>query len=411
MSIQFHPRNYFFFLFYCFLIKWLLLFICFLLPLGLSAQPALPSGFRLRLSPLYCTGFSLRFRGTSAAETFFRDRENLQLLTLPIANFDYADRIFLDGYVHQDSGTGNPNSVTPDSTWFWGYQNESQYNSQNQTLTFQRLAWAQQLSTSFTAHCRPEHSRVQDSALGLELSGEYPLLQTESTELGLQLAWLAIPKLDFRQRLSNFSATWNQHCQPLEVLETYTYDVSGIVIPAPGHTGTFLGPFDSPPVIPSPIIPNRPQNIDQDLTGNSLPADSSSEHYHNQIKSNLRCDSHELLLGIALRRHIIPNRLLATIAPSAALTILNLAAKRQETLLTEDNRLVAAWQNRARQQRLLPGLALTGRLEYYFAKSWFLDGAVACQWYPEEVNLSLGPSRITLRSSKMTLGISLGYRF
>lgn len=52
----------------------------------------------------------------------------------------YANRTYANGYVNLDPGTGNPNSLNPNTTWNWGYNNSLNYNPYNagaQTLTLQ----------------------------------------------------------------------------------------------------------------------------------------------------------------------------------------------------------------------------------------------------------------------------------
>ncbi|NLF94759.1 MAG: hypothetical protein GX564_12810 [Oligosphaeraceae bacterium] len=387
------------------------LLFCLLFFPALTAQETQGPGISVRLTPLYCPGLSLRLRGSSYAAAWSSSLTRAPVLTLPEILSGYADRVFLNGYVRRDPGTGNPAAVVPDSTWFWGYDQASQYNPQEQTLSMQKISWAQEQEFSLSGlQCPERFSSHTDAALGLELAGEYPLYCRESCQLGLRLAWMVIPDLDFRQQLRNFACCRHSSSRLLEVQETYSYDVSGISLPPPGHAGTYLGPFDSPPTTPSPVIPNQPLNIDQTLTGNSLPADSHTEYYRNQVRYDLHCVSQELQLGLTLSQAMYADRLVLTVSPAAALQLLSLDAKRGETLYV-DNRSAAAWQDHKHLMRLLPGLIIAARLEYHFHPRWYLDGSAAFHWYPKEVEMTLGPGKITLQSSKIIFGLSLGYCF
>jgi hypothetical protein len=410
MFFPYLSQNYLPFCLYSLLSKIFMLFFLAFFP-ALTAQAAEGPGISIRLTPLYCTGLSLRLQGSSYAAVWSDRLKRAPSLTLPEISSGYADRVFLNGYVQCDPGTGNPAAVVPDSTWFWGYADANQYNPQAQTLSFQKISWAQEQEFSLSGPQRSERSSSQtDAAIGLELAAEYPLRCRECCQLGLQLAWIIIPDLDFRQQLRNFACSHHSSSRMLEVLETYSYDVSGISMPPPGHAGTYLGPFDSPPTVPSPVIPNQPANIDQTLTGNSFPAGSSTAYYRNQIRYAMHCVSHELQLGLTFSRAIYADRLVMTFAPAAALQLLSLDAKRSETLYV-DNHSAAAWQDHKHLTRLLPGLIFAARLEYHFHQHWCLDGSAAFHWYPQEVGMTLGPGKITMQSNKITLGISLGYRF
>ncbi|NLZ64757.1 MAG: hypothetical protein GX902_13225 [Lentisphaerae bacterium] len=403
-------QNHFSFSLYFLLSKMFLLFFLAFIP-ALAAQETQGTDISVRLTPLYCPGLSLRVRGGSHAAAWSDNLRRAPLLTLPEISSGYADRVFLNGYVQRDPGTGNPATVMPDSTWFWGYADASQYNLQKQTLSFQKISWAQEQEFSFNGWQYSEHSSSQtEAAIGLELAGEYLLYRRERCQLGLRLAWMVIPDMDFQQQLRNFACSHHSSSKLLEVLETYYYDVSGINMPPPGHAGTYLGPFDSPPTIPSPVIPNQPQDIEQTLTGHSLPADSSTAYYHNQVRYALHCISHELQLGLNLSRAMYAERLIMTFAPAAALQLLSLDARRGETLYV-DGHSAAAWQNHKHLTRLLPGLILAAHLEYHFHPHWYLAGSAAFHWYPQEVAMTLGPGKITLQSSKIILGVSLGYCF
>jgi len=379
----------------------------------LSGEGISQPRIKLRLSPLYSTGLSIRLRGSSYAAQLANSRHSLAaVFTLPEVQYGYADRNFLDGYIHRDPGTGNSGSLVPDSTWFWGYAKASQYDPLEQTLSFHRLIWGQQQDTSVISHSHPERvSEQTSSALGLELSAEYPLLTGNYAQLGLQLAWLFFSDWDWQQQHCNYKESLIISNRLLEILETYYYNVRDTALPSAGHTGTYLGPFDTPPLVPSTIIPNRPSSILQEITGNSIPIDSQIYHYRNRVSYKLACDQHEFRLGPSLRYLLLDNRLVVTLAPSASLALLSLTGKRQETLLQGDRTVVASWRDHKHRYELLAGLAVSFQLEYQCPNGWFVGWCLAYYWYPQEPSISLGPGRISLQANKLTLAATLGYNF
>lgn len=371
------------------------------------------SGLKIRLSPLYNTGLSVRLRGSSYAALLARNKLAFTtVLTLPEVQYGYADREFFDGYVRQDPGTGNPASLVPDSTWFWGYDDTSQYDPLEQTLSFRRLSWGQQQESAIIRHSYPERSNERSSsAIGLEISADYPLLNSNFCQLGLQVGWLFIPGWDWQQQQCSYDESLTISNRQLEILETYQYDVEGISIPPAGHTGTYLGPFDTPPLVPSTIIPNRPSTIQQTPNGNSSVVDSNTYHYRNQVKYKFSCDSHELRLGPILRRQLFGEQLALTLVPAASLALLSVDGKRQETLLQDGRTAIASWRDHNHRHEFLAGLAVSCQLEYQCSSGWFLGAGLAYYWYPQEPSISLGPGKISLRANKFTLAATLGYKF
>ena len=141
----------------------------------------------------------------------------------------YADRLYEDGYVKRDPGTGNVNAFAPEGTWNWGYQSAEQYDGQ--MLRFRGAVY--------------DAGEKHVEGGGVEFAGGVELLtfgQEENLWGSLGIAagfqWLGMS----RQRVG--------------MRVTDGYDVSGIVMPGPGHAGSYEGPFGTPPVVPSPIIPN-----------------------------------------------------------------------------------------------------------------------------------------------------------
>lgn len=163
-------------------------------------------------------------------------RAGMELSVAPVVGAGslggYADRFYRDGYVKKDPGTGTPGAMAPDSTWNWGYENASQVGTD--TLTFHGIVGD------------PGDDCVTGG--GAEISGGVELgyfgksdapWGSFSLAAGLQFVYVDGQRVGYDV--------------------TDTYDTRGMEVP-PGYHGTFLGPFDTPAVTPSPLLPNVPMS-------------------------------------------------------------------------------------------------------------------------------------------------------
>ena len=114
--------------------------------------------------------------------------------------------IFVDGYVCQDEGTGKPGTVLPDSTWNWGYHFASQYDAENQTLTFRKYVQVRQESLEkIGGRTGVEHeSDRTDEHCGLEVAVEIPLAEVFAGDCSLSAGWQWIPAWREHSEFSSF---------------------------------------------------------------------------------------------------------------------------------------------------------------------------------------------------------------
>jgi hypothetical protein len=134
-----------------------------------------------------------------------------------------VDHNYDDGYVRVDS-SGNAGG----RTWYWGYQNSSQYHVVGDTMQFHAI---QSSSPSVPAN----NNVTGDPQYGLELTyqrvlGHLPFVS--SGRWGLE-AGFGYTDLDLRD---NRSATG------LTTVTTDAFELNGVLPPSAGYNGTFVGP-------------------------------------------------------------------------------------------------------------------------------------------------------------------------
>jgi hypothetical protein len=171
-----------------------------------AADPAMRPANEIRFGPSLGFNIEAKFRGFKPA-------------TLPAGpeGGPGVDRNYLDGYVRVDS-SGNAEG----ETWYWGYQNTSQYDPGASEMSFHGLGMLSEKSPW----------RTDNPNYGIEVS-----------YLRRVLTW---DKLDL---LVEFSAGYNRleiddfsdHAVNVQVT-TDTFSLGGVIPPAAGYKGTFAGP-------------------------------------------------------------------------------------------------------------------------------------------------------------------------
>ncbi|MEM7395930.1 MAG: hypothetical protein AAF492_26655, partial [Verrucomicrobiota bacterium] len=203
---------------------------------------------------------------------------------LPLTGF--VDRSFDDGFVNVGSTTGVGMGLAPDHTWFWGYDNASQVDTNANTLSFNIRGPISTYSGDITDVFRESRQSVnvlRDNTIdededitgaGFELMfGRDILVRTGKTYSvigGVNAIWGESKSIrespwaaDVRNRQvdvtteHDFTDTWDAH-------DLYTYlleDPMGNPVPprAPGDPGTFNGL-----PLPSPLIPQVPDSHDRE---------------------------------------------------------------------------------------------------------------------------------------------------
>lgn len=283
---------------------------------------------------------------------------------------DYADRAYDNGYVKIDANTGSrvyPND--PNSTWNWG---GGQYSSGS--LSFFKKG----VPGNTTAP-----SGLSDDLLGtgIQLAGGLPLAKwgkwSADLALGFQGTWGAEAKLD--QSVS-------------QVTVKDSFDVSAVAgFPMSGYQGTYLGPFDTPAVIPSPLIPNLPGSraFSTAVDAVSLAVDQSLYQF-----------SVGPQLGFAAAE-----RLRFKLRPTISLNIMDVEVQRTESFLQN------TWHERADKSQISLGLGAIAGADFDLGKGFYTGIFGGYEWVADQVKITVGPNHTAVDAGGFVAGAVIGKRF
>lgn len=290
----------------------------------------------------------------------------------------YADRSYDDGgYVKKDPGTG-VSTIDPNTTWNWGFQPgaSASYDAAGRTLALQKTGNPADTTSA-------NGTRDDMLGVGLQLLAGLPLKQSGDWSwdlvFGFQGTWGAEAKL-------------NQGVSQITVRDQY--DVSGVAaasFPAIGFQGTYRGPFDTPPVIPSPVIPNQPAG-----RAFSTALDSSTF----KVDQSLYQFSVGPQLGWAASGHLKLN-----LRPTISANIVDVDVKRTETFLG------TAWSDSGGQMNVFLGFGVTGGADWDLGKGYYAGVFGGYEWVLEKLTVPVGPNTVSVDASGFVAGAVIGKRF
>ncbi len=383
---------------------------------ALLPTPLRASGLRLRVSPVFRSSLRLKYRGQSCASNAdFSDLQACSDQGDMLDDLSYGDRIFADGYVCQDEGTGKPGTVLPDSTWNWGYHSASQYDAENQTLTFRkpvqvRQERLEQISGRTAAERKSDRA---DEHCGLEFSVEIPLAEVFSPASSLSVGWQWIPGWQEQAKFRTFNHNYLTGSSLLDAEDHYVYATFGAELPPPGHAGCSEGPFADPPS-PGTLIANRPFSVERVFSGTGQVLTNGSISLRNQVRFQLECEQQEFWFGPVFRWLPFPS-LSCSISPRCNLLYSAVELKREEKLCLSSSEgrreLLGYWRHRREGQRLLTGASLSATMESAWENGFFAGLNLSASWYPDNLELRAGPGRVSIRPGTFCAGAIFGYRF
>ena len=366
----------------------------------------------------------------------------------------YADRTYDDGYVYIDPGTADPGSLAPGLTWFWGYDDAGQYDAGANTLelhargTEERteatretvVSAGQGRSVASTVLRDDAFSQDQEArGVGFGIEGGWVLRERRGWDVALAGGLNALfgVQADFQattwqERVRN--RTWIEHMTQVQrrtttsastTLTTDRYDVGdALPFPAAGHQGTYDGPFDVPPTIPSPLIPNTPDNRtqtpDEVIASSSATSEVSTtvergavqtEEWEaaNRVWIDVDATVCQLWLGpqAAFR---FADRWRMHLTPAVSLNCLSVSVSREEQFVAtgSDGRLQALgmWKDDAEETAWVPGAFLDCGVECDLNRRWAV-GVYARYDLIQAADFSAGPSAVTLDASGYSVGATV----
>jgi len=394
---------------------------------------------------LYRGGMNARSTGTSyTQDQDLHGAEPVGGLDLPDVGKNpdninsYANRDFDDGYVYMDAGTGNPASIDPTVTWFWGYQDRDQLDTGADTLTFTR--------TTVSSKNRPfegQGRRVVLDALkdtsatfdddfggfGAEIVWGFPT-DTEGNVrvdfcagLGVIISENAtVGGTSFHEEIRDETFTASgQHRYTDTITDTYVYDVSGVSIPGAPHSGTYDGPFDTPPVIPSPTIPNRPSDVYRDASRDSN-FDVASEtiiastvwNAMNRITMDVDTDIYQAWLGSQLTFNG-GESLSFNVTPRVSMNFVDVSVERSEqfsvTYADGGREVLNSWSDSGSESWFFFGAGVTAGANLELKNGIFAGIWGGYEWLSDKIDVEVGPNTVSVDASGYTAGVVLGRRF
>lgn len=281
----------------------------------------------------------------------------------------------------------------------WGYQNNSQYSSADNTMTYRRttvdshsVSVGTDLNTGFS---EDEHFDAAGPAIRLNCD----LLQREDMILSLALDLRAYWGMEQSLRGSTFRQTVNEKTH--SVVDAYVFgtDPESEIPPAPYNGGSFDGP----------LINNLPTSATRADGGMR----SSTWHAANAIDIDIDSDLYQIGLGPQFGWQAAP-RLRVNVTPSVFANYVSMdVTRREEFVVTYGDggkTTLNSWQDDYSHSQWAVGLGIQGGVEFALTDAWAL-GLDAGYEYVDEVSIDCGPNKVTLDLSAYTVSASLAYRF
>lgn len=289
----------------------------------------------------------------------------------------YANRTYDNGYVKLDSGTLGTPAGAQGVTWNWGYDSPTQYQpAGGGTLNFFKQG-------------APASGGSDDLlGAGLQLLAGFPLGQSGKWSCDLTFG---------------FQGTWGANARLNQSLGGIvdSYNVSAIPaasFPAAGFRGSYDGPFGSPPVLPSPQIPN-------------LPASRTSATV-DTVAFGVDQSLYQLSIGPQISL-AASSRLRLNLRPTISANILDVTVRRSEAYAPAGGLSGPAqtWSNANGQTDVFFGAGLTGGADLDLGHGFFAGVFGGYEWLAQRMHVAAGPNTVTLDASGFVAGAMFGKRF
>ena len=301
----------------------------------------------------------------------------------------YANRTYDNGYVNLDPGTGNPNTINPNTTWNWGFSNPLQYNAAAQTLTFQAVG-----TPGYTT-LRDTGASGSDDLLGAGFQAVVgrTVLQhgrwSASLFFRLQCTWSGDDRIN--------SSTYGEEVRQITVTDTYDTSKIGVAgFPASGYQGTYAGPFgtQSPPY---PVLPNLPGSRTE-VTSAALATS------YNSLGLDVNPSLYELGLGPQIAFQAA-SCLQLHLRPTISLEIVDADVNRSESFAGMN------WSEQASKTGALLGLGGTAGANLDLGHGFYVGVSGGYTYVPHGMEVSVGPNTVKVDPGGWEVGCAIGRHF
>lgn len=344
--------------------------------------------------------------------------------SIPLTGF--IDRNYNDGFVHVDIFTGDPGLLNSDPTrygmtWNWGANNNnnSQYNFDNgnhPTLSFHVNDREATLGATTQSSEGSGDNDLPTDGLELKFSHRLCSWTNFNPDANCPVTWTnGNATLDFVIGVALFPEACQHVGQQASlglyaVNETYTYfDYYGdnanggwgpLTFPYTGSMGTFGGPPAGP------LIPELPETWTYG-TGGLLGTATDRVSIDSEIW-RVRGE-----VGLTLTKEL-SERLSGYVSPQLALEFLAMNATRHETLTYTDGSgttIVSSRSDSSQKATIVPGLLLTGGIDYLISENWYLGASLGWEWLVREPSIRVGTSRVSFNLDGGECSLYLGRHF
>lgn len=378
---------------------------------------------RVTLGPVYRRGMKFEASGTSYSQLLglqgaLAYRKYPDTLS-PINSADdltqYADRSFEDGFVNVSRGT---ETFLAGRTWYWGYQNSSQYDAGNNTLAFERQygSVARERYVQVTVDTlRDEAVSIKEylSGWGLRVGADMVLRERDRSVVSVYSRIAAMPGIDLSCSTRTFEQEIKERRGVVEQGNTeaweYTYDLTGIIPPAAPYEGaTYEGP--------GVTIPNQPQ--DRTLTDSQdyqNARETSRDVYraYNTIDVDYNMDMYSLQAGprVGLKA---AERLDIFVAGLVSLHVADVIAVRCESWSVDrrgTQTIVQSWRDEESDKFVRVGIGAEAGIDAQFGEQGFIRLSGGYDLVPDEMVMDVGPSEMSMNLSSWSAAAEIGFRW
>lgn len=304
----------------------------------------------------------------------------------------FADRTYNDGYVFKDDGTGDPNSLFPELTWYWGYQNDAQVSGDS--LLFHTTGIVNAFSQSKSRQNGDWDDEAQSAAPYLEAGYFFDL--NPQLRVGPSVSFMFM-SFDSDKTVSTFAA--RQVFTSTQFTQTDTFALDGVVPPPAPYAGDLAGP--------GPLIPNIPasRGVSKLLIGNQ------TADFRNRVHQSIDVNLYTFSIGPSLE--YTRGCLALTGQTGLALNIADTKADFRETLSVTRNgktKTLRRWSAHDNRTDILPGFYLQGSAGCKLGERWTVSAFGRYDW-TKDLTGEVGPSSYRLDLDGWTVGGQLALGF
>jgi hypothetical protein len=359
--------------------------------------------WRFSVGPNYRGGMKVESSGSSYAQGLPRTAPQCGYNPGP-PQLPCIPTTFADGYVYSDG-------MAPwSTTWFWGYDNASQYNPANDTLTF-HSDWYREGGSGYRLTPSVIMDRAADfsdrfEGYGLEFSGGYTLKAEKSFQVdfcvGLSTIWDAHANMGGETFVENVSEiTYYDYTTGSS---TYTYDVSGVTVPGAPYQGSAGGP--EIPYIASSS--SGTSTAHHEITG------SREWTNRNMIDMSVDTDIYSLWLGPQVRVNA-GSIVSLHLTPRISLNYVDVEVDRRESFVRDykggESVPLQSWRDRGQESELIFGAGITAGADFELENGLFAGIRGGYEWLSDEVDVDVGPGAVEVDASGYTATLSVGIKF